>query len=197
VGDSTGRGTANALRRVAPGDLEVWDRTEHGCGMVAPRPECAGWRNVWGPAVALIDPDVVVVVLGASGDLVAGEDPPFHSPEATALRRAEAGRALDLLTSRGARVVWVLPAVPLPEATFFCGGRIPDTPCDPTWVDRWHAEVGATAAGRGVPTVDLRRWVATRPGPPLVDRPDGLHLTGPALDAQAAWLLPQVRPGRP
>src|SRR5690606_37503090 len=86
------------------------------------------------PARALIDPDIVLVVLGASGDLVAGEDPPFHSPEATALRRAEAGRALDLLTSQGARVVWVLPAVPLPEATFFCGGRIPDSPCDPTWV---------------------------------------------------------------
>jgi hypothetical protein len=163
--------------------------------MVAPRPECAGWRSVWTPAVALIDPDIVVVVLGASGDLAPGKDPPFHSAEAGALRRAETGRALDVLSSTGARVVWVLPAVPLPEATFFCGGRIADTPCDRTWIDRWHADVGAVAVERGVPTIDLRRWVASRPGPPLRDRPDGLHLTGPALDAQAAWLLERIRPG--
>lgn len=192
VGDSTGRGAANALRRTSPADLQVWDRTEIGCGMVAPG-QCPDWRRIWAEAVGRIDPDVVLVHLGASGDLVAGEDPPFTTPQASALRRSEVSEAIRLLASKGARIAWVLPAVPLPSAWFFCGGTIPNTPCDPGWIDRWHVDVGAAAATLGVTVLDARAWIAHRAVAPSVDRPDGLHLTGPALDDQARWIVPTLR----
>ena len=40
VGDSTGRGAANGLKRAAIPGLEIWDRTKLGCGMVTDSEEC-------------------------------------------------------------------------------------------------------------------------------------------------------------
>jgi lysophospholipase L1-like esterase len=192
LGDSTGRGAANGLRRVAPPGLEVWDRSELGCGMQTADSDCPEWRELWSNAVAEVDPDVVLVHLGISEDLVPGVDPPFMSGEASELRRRQMTEAASLLGAGGARVAWILPAVPLDNGVFYCGGRRTDSGCDPRWIDRWNEDLAAVAASTGVQLVDVEGWVRGRGNDPA-DRPDGLHLSGPALDAQATWLAEQLR----
>ena len=63
---------------------------------------------------------------------------------------------------------------------------------DPAWVARWNEDVAAVAARTGAQVVDVGGWVDGR-GATLDDRPDGLHLSGPALDAEARWLAEQLR----
>jgi peptidoglycan/LPS O-acetylase OafA/YrhL len=191
VGDSTGRGAANGLKRLARDDLAVWDRTQLGCGLVSDDPECGDWRSEWTAAVAEVDPDVVLVHLGVSSDLVPGADPPFQDPAGTDARRATVLEVARVLTARGARIVWMLPPVPMESASFFCGGRLLESPCDPEWVGAWHRDVGAAAAEAGITTVDLDTWIRGRTST-ATDRPDGLHLSGPALDEQARWIAAQL-----
>ncbi|MBS1838722.1 MAG: acyltransferase [Actinobacteria bacterium] len=192
VGDSTGRGAANGLRRNAPDTLEVWDRTVLGCGMQANRPKCPSWRDLWPTSVRQLNPQVVLVHLGVSTDLVAGSEPPFLSPEASQQRQQVLGDAMDALRAGGARVVWALPAVPLDQGTFYCGGTRRNTGCDPAWILQWDKDVIAAASTRGVTVVDLDSWVASRGRNPA-DRGDGLHFSGAGLDAEALWLAPQLR----
>jgi len=192
VGDSTGRGAANGLRRNAGGSLEVWDRTVLGCGLQATKAKCPSWRTIWPQAVQQVAPQTVLVHLGVSDDLIEGREPGFMSPEASQLRRQVLGEAMDALRTGGARVVWVLPSLPTDQGTFYCGGARKGTGCDPAWIAQWNADVSAAASQRGVAVVDLDAWVAAR-GRAEVDRPDGLHLSGAALDAEAAWLAPLLR----
>lgn len=192
VGDSTGRGAANGLRRNASDTLEVWDRTVLGCGMQATKPNCPSWRDIWPKAVAEIQPQVVLVHMGISTDLVPGPEPRFLSAEASQLRQQVIGEAMDALRAGGARVVWALPAVPLDQGTFYCGGARRGTGCDPAWILQWDRDTIAAATPRGVTVVDLDSWVASR-GRTLADRGDGLHFSGEGLDAEAAWLAPQLR----
>lgn len=193
VGDSTGTGTANGLRRLRAPDLEVWDRTELGCGVVVSVAGCPDWREHWRSAVHEVRPDVVLVYAGVSSDVADGIDPPFLSPAARPVRAAALAGGLDILTSTGARVVWALPAKVLERGVFFCGGHATDSHCDPAWTTRWHEDVRAVAAPRGVVVADVEHWVSMRAATMRIDRPDGLHMSGPALDAQAAWLADHVR----
>ncbi len=188
VGDSTGRGAANGIKRLGRPDLAVWDRTRLGCGLVSDDVECGDWRTLWPAAVAEVDPDVVVVHLGVSEDVVRGDDPPFLSPESGAARRAAMVEAIRLLGARGARVVWTGPAVPLESGRFFCGGERSDSPCDPEWVAAWNRDLTEAAGAAGATTLDVGAWVQAR-GQIAGDRPDGLHLSGPALDDQARWIV--------
>lgn len=192
VGDSTGRGAANGLRRNAPETLEVWDRTVLGCGMQATKPNCPSWRELWPKDVAEVQPQVVLVHLGVSTDMVPGPDPGFLTPAASTMRQQVIGEAMDALRAGGARVVWALPAVPLDEGTFYCGGARRNTGCDPAWILRWDADVIAAATPRGVKVVDLDGWVASRGRNPA-DRTDGLHFSPAGIDAEATWLAPQLR----
>ena len=191
VGDSTGRGAANGLKRAAIPGLEIWDRTKLGCGMVEDSTECGDWRVRWKDAVAMIDPDVVLVYLGASDDLAPGDDPAFLSDEASRQRRATMTDAVDTLRADGAQVLWNLPAVPLESGVFYCGGRTEDTPCDRDWVTRWNEDLLTVAGRTGIRVLDVGGWVAAR-GTDPEDRPDGLHLSGPALDDQARWIAGQL-----
>lgn len=192
VGDSTGRGAANGLKRAAPDGLEIWDRTELGCGLAPPGPNCPPWREHWRAAVDEVRPDVVLVYLGVSGDLLDGAEPDPLSPEGGALRRSQLTEAASLLAGRGAQVVWSLPPVPLEDGLFYCGGAAEDTPCDPDWVQRWHEDVRRVAVEHDMAVVDVRAWIESR-ADPEADRPDGLHLSGPALDAHADWLASELR----
>jgi len=193
VGDSTGRGAANGLRRLAPPDLEVWDRTDLGCGLVSAEQGCPDWRTVWPAEIAQIQPDVALVYLRTSDDLVNGEDPPFLSAEAAALRQSEMATATQLLSSGGAKVIWVLPATPLRRGSFYCDGDPTDTPCDGAWVTQWRTDVAAVAAQAGAGMVDVQQWIDSRPDTVETDRPDGLHFSGPALDQHASWVAEQIR----
>ncbi|HTO01817.1 MAG TPA: acyltransferase family protein [Microthrixaceae bacterium] len=193
VGDSLGRGAANGLRRLNDPGLEVWDRTVIGCGMQPASAECPDRHETWPAAVAQIDPDVVVVYLRTVDDLVPENDPPFLTPEAESIRRNEMVDATMALSSAGARVMWALPAAPLDIGAFYCDGRHSDSPCDPVWVARWRDDVTAAAAIAGASTFNVQAWVDARPPEGArTDRPDGLHLSGAALDAHAAWLADQI-----
>jgi peptidoglycan/LPS O-acetylase OafA/YrhL len=191
VGDSTGRGAANGLKRLGRPDLAVWDRTRLGCGLVADDVECGDWHRDWAAAVAEIRPDVVLVHLGVSDDVVTGADPPFLGGAAGDARRAAMVRAAQVLGSAGARVVWTAPPVPLETGRFFCGGSRLDSPCDPAWVDAWRRDLDAAAGATGTTTLDVGAWIRARGDAP-VDRPDGLHLSGSALDDQARWIAAQL-----
>ena len=193
LGDSTGRGAANGLRRLGPPDLEIWDRTDLGCGLVATSDTCPEWRTAWSDAITQISPSVVVLYLRTSDDLIEGPDPAFLSEDATNSRRSEMSAATELLGSTRARVVWVLPAAPLPRGAFYCGGESTDTPCDGDWVARWRTDVAAVAVQHGSATIDVQSWIDGRPGTAESDRPDGLHFSGPALDQHAAWLADQLK----
>lgn len=197
VGDSTGRGAANGLRRLAAPDLEVWDRTDLGCGLVSTDSGCPDWRTRWARAVAEIDPEMVVVYLRTSDDLVPGPEPDFTSPEAADLRRREMAAASEVLSAGGARVVWVLPAAPLPRGRFYCDGVGEGSPCDPAWVALWREDVATVAAQGPWPTLDVQAWVDARAATADTDRPDGLHFSGGALDDHAVWLAEQLRRLRP
>ena len=192
VGDSTGRGAANGLRRAPASGLEVWDRTVLGCGIEVNPAKCPSWRTIWPAAVQEVRPQVVLVHLGVSVDVVDGPEPRFTAPEAAGVRQQVIGEAMDALAATGARVVWTLPAVPLDNGTFYCGGSRKGTGCDPDWIARWNADVVAAATPRGVAVVNLEDWVASR-GRTKADRPDGLHFSGAGLDAEAALLAPQLR----
>jgi peptidoglycan/LPS O-acetylase OafA/YrhL len=191
LGDSTGRGAANGLKRAAIPGLEIWDRTKLGCGMVEDSTECGDWRVRWKDAVAMIDPDVVLVYLGASDDLVEGDDPEFLSDVASVQRQAIMAEAVAMLKVNGAQVMWNLPAVPLESGVFYCGGTTEDTPCDEDWIARWNEDLLKVAQRTGIGLVDVAGWVAQRGADPA-DRPDGLHLSGPALDDQARWIAGQL-----
>ena len=192
LGDSTGRGAANGLRRAGPEGLEIWDRTELGCGLAPPGPNCPPWREHWRRSVEEVEPDVVLVYLGMSGDLLDGDEPEPMSPEGDALRREQLTEAIELLQRGDAQVVWSLPPVPLENGLFYCGGAAEDTPCDPDWISRWSEDVRRVAAELDVEVVDVRAWIEGRPDL-AADRPDGLHLSGPALDAHAEWLASELR----
>lgn len=195
VGDSTGRGAANGLRRLQNPSLEVWDRTDLGCGLRAPSDKCPDWHTAWATYLTEINPDVVVIYTRAIDDLVAGDDPPFESAEARELRRSEFSRANLILGSSGAKVVWVLPAHMEPNAAFYCDGSMVDTPCDPVWIDMWRDDVIAVTddADASISVLDSGAWIESRPAQNAsTDRPDGLHLSGPALDDHAVWLEEQI-----
>jgi hypothetical protein len=192
VGDSTGRGAANGLRRTAPEGLEVWDRTTLGCGLKEPVGECPLWREQWSAAVAEVDPDVVLVHVGVSTDVVAGDDAPYMSTDARAQRQAVMAKAVELLGAGGARVAWTLPPVPIGNGIFYCDNKARNSECDPEWIARWSEDLGVVASTTGLQLLDLRGWVESR-GATLEDRPDGLHLSGPALDAEGQWLAEQLR----
>lgn len=190
VGDSTGRGAANGLRRLGDERLVVWDRTILGCSFGDE--DCPDWRVAWRLGIDSIDPDVVLVVTGVVTDLHGVDDPPFLSPDGAAVRAATFDEALDVLGSRGAAVVWTVPAVPLrPRGLFFCDGRATRSQCDPEWVAQWSADVAAAADRAGATVADLAAWAAFR-GNTDEDRPDGVHYSSAALRAQAEWLAPQL-----
>jgi peptidoglycan/LPS O-acetylase OafA/YrhL len=193
VGDSTGRGAVNGLRRLRVSDLEVWDRTDLGCGLVSTDSECPDWRATWRAALDEVQPEVVLAYMRTSDDLVPGDDPEFLSAEGSELRRAQMAEASELLGSTGARVIWVLPAAPLERGAFYCDGERTESACDPAWVAQWRTDLAAVAAERALPVVDAQQWIDGRPSTLDVDRPDGLHFSGPALDAHAAWLADQLR----
>ncbi|MBM3663086.1 MAG: hypothetical protein FJW94_09440 [Actinobacteria bacterium] len=64
-------------------------------------PECSDWRSHFATAVREVGPDVVLVHLGVSGDVVSGDDPLFLSDTACRARRSAVAEAAGLSASQG------------------------------------------------------------------------------------------------
>ncbi len=190
LGDSTARGAANGLIRAAVPGLEVWDRSELGCGIVSDKPDCPDWRTAWVQAVGAVQPDVVLVIARVWDDVAPGDDPQFLSPEGSTVRQEAFASTMRQLGAGGRTLLWNLPPVPLNP--WYCDGADTESPCDPEWVARWNEDLSAAAAGTSTTLVDTGAWITAR-GSTEADRPDGLHLSGAALDAQARWLAEQIR----
>jgi peptidoglycan/LPS O-acetylase OafA/YrhL len=192
LGDSLGRGASNGLVSLADPRIQVWDRTTLGCSFGPD--SCEDWREPWSVNVLGVQPDVVLVFSRVVGELAGVRDEPrFLSPEGRATRVAEFSAAVERLSAGGARVVFVNAAVPgRPNGLFYCKGRARSSGCDPEWVTEWNASLADAAAAAGAAIVDAGGWVAARSATDRDDRPDGLHLSGPALREFSTWLLPQV-----
>ena len=218
VGDSLAANLAAGLARRDATELALYDRTTPGCGLAeserrveagdwkAPDPDCApGWEARWSTAVGDIDPDVVVLQVGTQevwDRRVDGTEVPFDDPRGAALRRGEVDRALDVLTSGGARVVLVT----LPASRWATWGlRLADedrSVNNPAWVSDWNATLRQAAAGRDDVTVVELGEVLTPNGsyqPELdgvtVRAGDGLHLTDAGQDVAASAVVPAIEVG--
>jgi hypothetical protein len=190
VGDSTGRGASNGLARAADPRLSIWDRTNLGCSF---NPQCERpWRDTFREGVATVNPDVVLLYGGVVGDLAGVDNAPFLSAEGRAQRVAVLVEAQRILSARGATVVFTTPTTPRrPNGLFFCNGKADNSPCDPAWVREWNESVRAAAAQTRSPVIDVGGWIDAHPDP-AATRPDGLHLSAPALGDLAQWLAPQL-----
>ena len=133
---------------------------------------------------------MVLVIARVWDDVSPGDEPTFLSPEGSAVRRQAFASTMRRLAAGGRTVLWNLPPVPLNP--WYCDGADTESPCDPEWVARWNEDLAAAAAETDTTLVDTATWIDQR-GATLSDRPDGLHLSGSALDAQAQWLAEQIR----
>ncbi len=196
VGDSMGRGVSNGLVALGDPRIELWDRTVTGCSF-GPE-ECPDWREIWSVDVIGVEPDVVLLYTNLQEDLKGVDDAPYLSDEGRRQRIDALTEAVQILGSKGARVLLITPGVPVrPNGLYYCDNRTEDSKCDPAWVQEWNAEIQQVAASTGAGVIDVAGWLASRPGTEKTDRPDGLHLSGDALREHAAWLVPQLLAAAP
>jgi hypothetical protein len=141
---------------------------------------CNDWANIWRSTIDARDPDVVVVQSG-SWDIadrrLAGEDVWRAPGDATfdAFAMSEMLAAVDLLSSRGASVVWLTS--PAPGAAAYADPRVRAFDPAPRHdaLNRLIRQLPELRPG-AVTVVDLAAWVAD------IDanedarlRPDGIH----------------------
>lgn len=205
VGDSVGVTLGRGLERRAAsvGDIEAWNLARTWCGIGradrslpgAGRESeaCTDWPERWGEAVERFDPDTVVV-LSTIWELTERRRPEW--PEFLGLGdpvydewiTSEYLTAVDVLSARGARVVWL---------TAPCAHDIPETPGSP--LEHLNDEIlpGVVEARPATARlVDLAGHLcpggtfSPRIGSTDDARPDGLHFSDPGADAVVAWLVP-------
>lgn len=212
VGDSVSRSLGDGLEVWADeyGDVAVWNTGSNGCGIARggelvdilgeiPDPEvCNGWHDRWTAQLEDFDPDLVVVLTGV-WDLIDRRLPDSESatsvgdPAFDDYLTGEYIEAFDLLSSRGAEVVWltapcvgpILPgpladnAALRPERTAYLNGTI---------LPR------LTEARPEVEVIDLfakvcpdGQFTNELGGIPYA-RPDGLHFSSQSAPWVADWL---------
>lgn len=215
VGDSMANNLAVGLARVAADDLLVYDRSTPGCGLteadrrVEPGgwkpmdPRCApGWRQRWAEALEAVQPDVVVLQVGAQevwDRRTGGEEVRFDEPAGRDLAHREVAEAVDLLSSQGATVV----VVTLPASDWSTWGlRLADEARsinNPEWVARWNQILADVVATRPQAVLADLAALLTPAGTyqaeldgVVVRAADGLHLTAEGQDLAAGWLTERV-----
>ena len=211
IGDSVATTLSDGLER-GQGDwnLAVWNQSVLGCGLVGADSklfqgkwvdqgtECGDWRGRWQPDVDTFRPDLVLVVSGAwdTYDMnVGGRSLQFGTPETDAYVQAGLEKAVDVLSSKGARVVFL--TTPYPEKRDLAlDGRT--NRVDPARVDVLNRLYRAVAGERPdkVAIVDLGGYLNSMGNPDAIDgvdlRIDDLHFTPGGSDIIARWLAPQL-----
>lgn len=159
-------------------------------------PDCVDWRRVWAEFAVALDPDVVVVMIGAWEVLdhrVKGRDVRFPSPEWDALVGDALAHAADAAATTGARVVFL--QVPCMQA-----GNNPGTTSrtDPMRIAAVNRLISTVAAGRSDTTVAALGDVVCPDGSDdlRVDgtpiRYDGVHYTRAGAALVWPWLFDQL-----
>jgi hypothetical protein len=157
-----------------------------------PAERCAGWDRTWPKTIATFDPDLVVVLYGlweiSPRELPNGRWATPGDPELDRWQLSEYQAASDILSARGAPVLWFNIAC---EETAI-------QPHDPFWIID-HDTIPKLAASRpAVHVVDMNHLMCPD-GPPNPDfggvhdvRPDGAHFSDAGALAIAHWLMPIV-----
>ena len=214
VGDSVAMTLAEGLRASgAPRGIVVRNEGFLGCGIShggrmwyfgrpeAIGPECAQWPERWSAAVAEFDPDVAVVLVGATDAYdreIDGRWLDFGSPELDALLVEEVHATVDVLAARGAHVA--LLTVPYYEHRYAV-----NTPDDldrsvfsPARVDHFNRLLRQVAAADPRATViDLNGFLspdgqAHEVIDGIVVQGDGVHFTSEGGIYAGDWLVPQL-----
>jgi lysophospholipase L1-like esterase len=177
VGDSSMVDTAPALGAAfnAAGTTKIIDASSPGLGLTLDQP----YRDVWRELLAEHHPDLIVVMMG-------GWDLPYLAKNGDDAYSATVDEAIGILTSDGARVLWLSMAP---------GGTTPDRP-----VDRVYSQLPAKYPGvvdffdfeqvlRG-PDGDWPRTVPAVDGSTiLLRKPDNWHMCPAGAERVAAAVL--------
>jgi hypothetical protein len=191
------------------GVLTVWDRGQFGCGVMGGGvlkftyetrlQNCASWQDFYGANLVDIRPHIVLVMVDiwdTADRQLPGESKWRHigEPRFDSILRAGITADIDLLSSQGATVAWVLSPYIRPGLD-----RGPEL-----WpegqhkrMDRLNAiirEVVATRWDRSL-VIDLQSHMRARPQGELdwSERPDGNHFSDDASYAMAeSWLGPTI-----
>jgi hypothetical protein len=206
VGDSVGVTFARGMRlwALAHGNAQVLDASRmwcplgrklpmsHGIGIQLPGSGCDDWGTRWANDVQRFDPDVVFV--NYSVWEVAPRQLPGHAdlvqpgtPQLDAWQLSEYQAAADVLSKRGAPVVWF--TIPCENEPILHGS--------PLWYVNRRTIPALAASRRAVHVVDLDHELCAR-GPShdyagVHDaRPDGTHFSDAGAVAVAKWVMPIV-----
>lgn len=163
------------------------------------KPECDSWPNRWSQRVKHENPDVVLLIVGrweVVDRMNEGRWTHIGEPTYDAYLRAELNRALDILSSTGARVV-VTTEPYNRRAEKRDGSLYPED--DPDRVDDWNALLRSAVKYRSNVTVlDLNRKLGPNGGyTNWIDgiriRSDGVHPTPEAVEWLMPWLTDALR----
>jgi len=162
-------------------------------GQEVPVPQaCSEWDTKWPETIASFDPDVVVVLYTVweiewrqlpSGRWAIPGDPEFDRWQVS-----EYQTATDILTARGAQVLWLNTA---------CDGKAIKRN-DPYWIHDVKTLPKFAASRSAVHLVDMNHLMCPN-GPPNPDfgtvhdvRPDGSHFSDAGGLEVARWMMPIV-----
>jgi hypothetical protein len=157
-----------------------------------PSDACADWADRWPETIASFDPDVVVVQYAVweiePRQLPSGRLAQPGDPELDRWQLSEYRAAADILSARGAPVLWV-------------GSACVDEPIvrgEPYWVVDYRTIPALARTRPAVHMLDLNHLLCPD-GPPNPDfggvpdiRPDGAHFSDAGAFAIARWLMPIV-----
>jgi hypothetical protein len=192
VGDSVALTLGLGLQETSPANhLIVVNRSKMGCGIIhggdvwvlgrveTIRDDCGDWAFKWAASVAELQPDLVLLLVGAWDAYdrrIDGTWVPFGSPESDALLRADLQGAVDVITRDGTPLA--LATVPYYDDQYVVNRPSEfRSAFDPWRVDHLNALIRDVAGANRdrVRILDLNRYVtgAAVGGEPLQD--DGVH----------------------
>ncbi len=211
VGDSVALTLGRGLERWADatGSAQVWNLARRWCGIgryayralgqgiESPGSSCDDWAERWREDVEEYDPDTVVILstiweiierrMPEWSDFIAPGDPVYDE-----WITSEYAEAVDVLTERGARVVWM--ALPCTR----------DDAAGQSLIEHFNASILPDLVRRRprqVALVDLHARAC--PNGEFTDtlggldgaRPDGVHFSETGADWAAGWLMPMLTGG--
>ena len=192
-------------------DLAFSNYTTIGCGIarggpyryvgqtLQQKPECDAWPSRWAQRINHDRPDVVLLIVGrweVVDRMNEGRWSHVGEPGYDAYLRGELTRALDILSSTGARIV-VTTEPYNRRAEKADGSLYPED--DPDRVDDWNALLRSVVQKRtNVSILDLNRKLGPNGGytnriDGIKIRSDGVHPTPEAVEWLTPWLTDALR----